>query len=183
MKIQPSEITLKNGEKYLVRSALKSDAVELLKLLYQWSSETEYLLRTPVECTVTLQDEEELLEMYEMHPLRAMILAEKDGEIVASTNVYPRTELSKGVHRAVFGIAINQSEWGKGLGIEMTKLAIDTARTLGFRQLELEVFSENVRARKLYEKAGFIEYGRLKDAAKKSDGTFMDEISMVKVLL
>lgn len=47
MKIQPSEITLKNGEKYLVRSALKSDAVELLKLLYQWSSETEYLLRTP----------------------------------------------------------------------------------------------------------------------------------------
>ncbi len=182
MKIRPSEITLKNGEKVLLRSAVKSDSVELLKAIHQWCSETEFLLRTPMECTMTLNDEEELIEAYEIHPLRAMILAEKGGEIVASASIYPKRDLLKSAHRAVFGIAIHESEWGKGLGYEMTRKAIETAKLLGFRQIELEVFSENERAVKLYEKSGFTVCGRIPDAAKKYDGTFMDEILMIKKL-
>ena len=93
MKIRKCEGRLKNGEIVLFRSANKSDAFELLKLFFQWSNESQYLLRTPEECTMTLQENEELLEIYEIHPLRAMIIAEKEGKIVATASIYPRTEL------------------------------------------------------------------------------------------
>ncbi len=182
MKIRKCEGRLKNGEIVFFRSANKSDAFELLKLFFQWSNESQYLFRTPEECTMTLQENEELLEIYEIHPLRAMIIAEKEGKIVATASIYPRTELSKGKHRAVFGITINKNEWGKGLGTEMIKKVIKTAKAIGYTQLELGVFSENLRALKLYEKMGFSECGRIPYAAKKSDGHFMDEILMVKIL-
>ena len=49
MKIRKCEGRLKNGEIVLFRSANKSDAFELLKLFFQWSNESQYLLRAPEE--------------------------------------------------------------------------------------------------------------------------------------
>ncbi len=37
---------------------------------------------------------------------------------------------------------------------------IECAKAAGYSQLELNVITENVRALSMYEKAGFVEYGR-----------------------
>ena len=37
---------------------------------------------------------------------------------------------------------------------------IECAKAAGYSQLELNVIAENVRALSMYEKAGFVEYGR-----------------------
>ena len=37
---------------------------------------------------------------------------------------------------------------------------IECARNAGYVQLELNVVAENVRAVSMYERAGFVEYGR-----------------------
>ena len=62
------------------------------------------------------------------------------------------------------------------------QLAIDQTRANGFEQLELEVYSDNSRAIHLYEKFGFERYGIQPRAFKLKDGSYRDEIIMVKML-
>ena len=82
-------------------------------------------------------------------------------------------------HRAGMGISIVRSHWGCGLGRFLMQLAVEQARALGFEQLELGVYP---RAIHLYEKGGFERYGVLPHAFKLKDGTYRDEILMVKML-
>ena len=85
-------------------------------------------------------------------------------------------------HRAVMGISVRKEYWGCGLGSYLMQLAIDQTRTNGFEQLELGVYSDNARAIHLYEKVGFERYGIQPRAFKLKDGTYRDEIIMVKML-
>ncbi|SFQ49689.1 Acetyltransferase (GNAT) family protein [Lachnospiraceae bacterium XBB1006] len=62
------------------------------------------------------------------------------------------------------------------------ELAIAQAKENGMEQLELGVFSDNDRARHLYQKYGFKEYGVNPRAFKLQDGSYRDEIIMVKML-
>jgi RimJ/RimL family protein N-acetyltransferase len=68
--------------------------------------------------------------------------------------------------RAEFGIAIGErSEWGKGHGTDATRAICD----FGFGELRLErvslfVYEGNNRARRAYEKAGFVHEGTLRRA-------------------
>ena len=56
------------------------------------------------------------------------------------------------------------------------------AKENGFEQVELGVFEDNPRAQHLYEKHGFQEQGRMLRAFRLKDGTYRDEIQMVKFL-
>ena len=63
-------------------------------------------------------------------------------------------------HRAEFGISLLKEYWGLGLGRALTEACIQCAREAGYAQLELSVVADNERAIALYEKEGFVEYGR-----------------------
>lgn len=56
-----------------------------------------------------------------------------------------------------------------------------TAEKMGYEQLELGVCEDNERARALYTRLGFEEWGRKKRAYRLKDGTYLDEIVMGKV--
>ena len=56
------------------------------------------------------------------------------------------------------------------------------ARGRGVMQLELAYAQGNDRARRLYDRLGFVETGRGPDAIRLRDGTLLDEIFMVKKL-
>lgn len=56
------------------------------------------------------------------------------------------------------------------------------AKANGFEQLELGVFEDNTEAIHIYEKFGFQKYGVQPRAFKLKDGTYRDEIIMVKML-
>ena len=81
-------------------------------------------------------------------------------------------------HRACFGIAIKEKFQGRGLGNILTEEAIAAARNLGYTQIELGVFSDNEKARNLYRKYGFEEWGQTKNAFRLKDGTYRDETIM-----
>lgn len=59
------------------------------------------------------------------------------------------------------GIAIhNEENWGKGFGTQAMKLLIDFAwKSLNLRRIELSLHEFNERARHVYEKLGFVEFG------------------------
>ncbi|WP_455014352.1 N-acetyltransferase family protein [Hominenteromicrobium sp.] len=56
------------------------------------------------------------------------------------------------------------------------------ARRMGFGQIELGVFSCNGRAKRLYEKMDFVCCGTTPRAVRYKDGSYDDEIMMVKRL-
>ena len=64
----------------------------------------------------------------------------------------------------------------------MIENVVEVARELGFEQMELEVVVGNDRARHVYESLGFVPYGVRPHALKYKDGTYADEILMVKTL-
>ena len=63
-------------------------------------------------------------------------------------------------HRADFGISIDQAYWGLGIGRALTEACIESAGIAGYKQLELNVVADNIRAIDMYKKAGFVEFGR-----------------------
>ncbi|WP_122263531.1 GNAT family N-acetyltransferase [Ornithinimicrobium cerasi] len=59
----------------------------------------------------------------------------------------------------------------RGLGTEVTRLAVDHAfATLGAHRVELEVYAFNPRARRVYEKVGFVLEGTRREALRYGDG-------------
>lgn len=80
---------------------------------------------------------------------------------------------------ALFGIAIGeQRARGKGYGTEATMLALDYAFTaLGLHNVMLTVYEFNLAGIRTYEKAGFRELGRRRQA-RFMGGRFWDEIYM-----
>jgi RimJ/RimL family protein N-acetyltransferase len=79
----------------------------------------------------------------------------------------------------LFHITIGERDaWGHGYGTEATNLMVTHAfRRLALHRVALTVFEFNPRAIRAYEKCGFVEEGRARDAIFR-DGRFWDEIHM-----
>ncbi|MBN2057343.1 MAG: GNAT family N-acetyltransferase [Candidatus Saganbacteria bacterium] len=69
------------------------------------------------------------------------------------------------------GIAIgDKSFWGKGYGSEALQAAVDLAfAVLKLRRVEAGINAENAASISLFNKAGFVEEGRLKEREKFGD--------------
>ena len=62
----------------------------------------------------------------------------------------------------------------------MLQVAQEQAEKNGFEQMELGVFADNPRPIHVYEKSGFHKVGVQPHAFKLKDGSYVDEIEMVK---
>ena len=80
------------------------------------------------------------------------------------------------------GIALYEKYWGLGIGTAMIAYLSELAKQAGLEQMELIVVADNERAKALYRKSGFIEYGRLPHGMLFDDGSYHDEILMYKEL-
>jgi RimJ/RimL family protein N-acetyltransferase len=79
---------------------------------------------------------------------------------------------------ADFGIAITKPYWDRGYGTDATGTILRLAFTeMNLHRCELTVLESNLRARRVYEKCGFREEGRLR-AARWRNGGWCDEILM-----
>lgn len=77
-----------------------------------------------------------------------------------------------------FRILIGPDGRDRGFGSEATRLIVDHAfKATDLNRIELEVFAFNPRAKRVYEKAGFVYEGTRRDALK-FDGEYIDAISM-----
>ena len=73
-----------------------------------------------------------------------------------------------------------KSYWGQGIATVMMEEMLDwVVEYSTLSRVELEVVSVNKKARRLYEKFGFEEEGRLKNGVKIGDG-YEDIILMAK---
>lgn len=170
-----------NGHEILLRSAKPEDATFMADYLKTVSGETRFLSKEADEVNLTLEQETSFIEKMNL-PRNMLIIAFVDGEYAGNCSFNTKGESRRSAHRAGFGIALFQKYTGFGLGRVLMERALGCAKKLGYEQIELTVVSNNERAKSLYKSFGFEEYGRLPNANKYDDGTFSDDIFMVKKL-
>lgn len=153
-------IILKDGRQCLLRNGDGGDGQAVLDIFILTHTQTDYLLTYPDEVTFTVEEEGEYLQKKADSDNEIEILAFVEGKIAGTAGIEQVSPKSKLRHRCDFGISVDEAYWGLGIGRALTEACIECAKAAGFEQMELEVVADNERAVKLYEKAGFIEYGR-----------------------
>jgi ribosomal protein S18 acetylase RimI-like enzyme len=84
-------------------------------------------------------------------------------------------------HGGTLGIGVRAAYRGRGLGRRLMEAALDDAWKRGFERIELWVRAPNVAAIALYERFGFVEEGRRRDAIRLDDGS-EDEVLMALIV-
>ena len=104
------------------------------------------------------------------------LVAEVGGEVVGSCSIGRAgpTALSEAGHVGELGILVRRDMRGKGVGSALLERSLAEARAK-FEIIYLSVFSNNVRARKLYERFGFTLCGQLPRFVKRGNQYFDGE--------
>ncbi len=153
-------VTLKDGRNCIIRNGTEADGKELLEVFVLTHEETDFLTTYPDENTLTPEDEAEFLKKQTESKRDIELVAEIDGRIAGCAGIDCLGDKAKLRHRASFGISLAREYWGLGIGLALTKACIACAKEAGYEQLELEVVADNSTAFSLYQKVGFVEYGR-----------------------
>ena len=154
------QIVLKNGQTAILRNGVEGDGAAVLEQFNQTHGETDYLLSYPDENSFNAEQEGSFLKRKAESDNEVEIIALVDGRVVATAGIDAIGAKYKLRHRAEFGISVLQAYWGLGVGRALLDACIECARKAGYTQLELEVVAENARAIAMYQRAGFVEYGR-----------------------
>ena len=153
-------ITLTDGRTCIIRNGTERDAEAVLSNFILTHMQTDFLTTYPEETTFTVDQEKEYLKKKADSNREIELVAEVDGKIVGTAGVNLIRAAEKTRHRASFGISIEQAFWRIGIGWALTSACIECAKAAGYSQIELEVVADNRRALELYQRAGYVEFGR-----------------------
>ncbi len=154
------KITLKNGKECLLRNAESADGAAVYENFNLTHGETDFLLSYPDEKGFTIEQEAEFLGGKAESEREVEIIAIVDDEVVATAGISSIGGKYKIRHRAEFGVSVAKKYWGLGIGKALLSACVECAKKAGYVQLELDVVADNSNAIRLYEGAGFVEYGR-----------------------
>ncbi|MFY4775439.1 GNAT family N-acetyltransferase [Metabacillus sp. RGM 3146] len=163
--------------KISIRQATPADSYAILKYTKKILDETPYMISTSKEYLNSIEDEEFWTrQTYEDGGI--ILLAFSGRSLVGLLSVNRHRRIRKR-HTCSFGISVKKSHHGKGIGsLLMNEMISWAEKQPGLEKINLEVFSNNIIARRLYQKLGFREEGRLLKDIKYVDGTYADLINM-----
>ena len=171
-------ILLKDGRECILRNGTPADAQAVLEVFQLTHGETDFLLSYPDENAFDLTGEEAFLRKLEESDNELELLAIVDGQVVGTAGIDAVGAFYKLRHRAEFGVNILKEYWGLGVGRALMEACIQCAREAGYAQLELSVVAENTRAIALYQKAGFVEFGRNPKGFRSRTAGFQEIVFM-----
>ncbi|WP_187488973.1 GNAT family N-acetyltransferase [Duffyella gerundensis] len=92
-------------------------------------------------------------------------VAERDGQVVGEISLFINSNVR--IRQTIgFGLVVDPNYGGRGVGQQLVAAAIDYAfNWFGATRLELEAFTDNQRAIRLYERMGFEQEGVRRRAA------------------
>jgi RimJ/RimL family protein N-acetyltransferase len=170
---------LKDGRKVVLRKPKWEDLDGLLELINSLVDEGAEIARS---MKVTREEEIDWLSgviVRVENGKTSFIVAEVDGNVVASSDVNPGTGYES--HVGTVGIVIKQGYRDAGLGTQIMRTQIDLAKKMELKVLTLTAFASNKRAIHLYEKVGFVHTGRIPRKHFK-DSEYIDEVIMTNSL-
>jgi putative acetyltransferase len=110
-----------------------------------------------------------------------LIVAEVDGRVIGNAGVHVASKSPRRRHAAGIGMSVHDEFQGKGVGSALIAAILDIADNwLGYRRLELTVYTDNAPAIALYRKHGFEVEGTLRDYAFRN-GEYVDAYTMARL--
>jgi RimJ/RimL family protein N-acetyltransferase len=109
--------------------------------------------------------------------MKAAVTVLLDGKPVGMSNLYIQF-FEKLKHQTLLSIVVAPGMRGQGIGTQLLEYMKKYAQeAFQIEVLHLEVYDGNP-AQRLYERAGFVVYGRHPAFIKEADGTYVDKICM-----
>ena len=164
------------GHNLRLRSAERTDIPQFLR----WINDPEVVENLEVYAPMWTVEEEGWFDAMKARPIDQHTLVievhpdchDDKWVVIGNTSFFPINQIARSVE---IGIMIGEKDyWNKGFGTE----AMRTMCRYGFEELNLNriwlrVYETNPRARKAYEKAGFVYEGTLRQAEYKH-GRYID---------
>lgn len=168
------------GERVRLRAVERED----IKSFVVWVNDPEVTRGLSLYLPMSSLDEEKWfdgLAARDPHE-KPLAIEMKDGDswrLIGNSGVF---DIEWTNRSAELGIMIGEkSVWNQGYGTEvMTLLLRHCFETLNLNRVYLRVYSENVRARRSYVKAGFVEEGCMRQAVYKHG--HYDDVVLMSVL-
>ena len=152
------------GKRVRLRAVERSD----LPKFHEWLNDSEVTDGLLVILPLSMRDEEKWFENAaqrrpEEQPLAIEIRQGRGWRLIGNLGFF---DLDTTNRSAEFGIFIgDKSEWNKGYGTEAVQLLLKHGfETLNLHRICLRVYATNPRARRSYEKAGFVHEGTFREA-------------------
>jgi RimJ/RimL family protein N-acetyltransferase len=171
-----------NGVDIMIRYCRRDDVERLMEFINTLSKEQTYITFQGEQ--VTLEEESRYVEGFlkKTEEKKAVkLLAFHKDELIGVCDITPLEKIES--HIGKLGLTIKKEWRGKGVGklLLKTTLLETEKNTVGIRIVELGVFANNPVAKRMYEKMGFIEYGKLPGGIQYR-GELVDHVYMYKLL-
>jgi RimJ/RimL family protein N-acetyltransferase len=107
-----------------------------------------------------------------------IFVADLEGEIIGLLD-FAAERKAQAAHGGELGMSVDREQRGKGVGSVLLAALIAWAPPAGISRLQLQVFENNPRAIRLYERLGFRHEGRRRGAVVV-DGRKLDVLLMAR---
>ena len=109
------------------------------------------------------------------------LVAEVDGEVVGQLTLHSNPTRPRRAHAGALGMAVRDDWHGRGVGTALMAACLDLADNwLNLTRMELEVYTDNEPAIRLYTKFGFEIEGTLRRYAYRN-GEWVDAYFMARL--
>lgn len=172
-----------NGQEIIFRYPMLGDAPTLMEYINTLSSERTFIRFQGEQ--ISLEEEEQYLKSL----LKAMkeksggaILAWHGNTLIGIIGLRPQEKIEK--HVLDFGLSVKKEYRDRGIGKALIQVMLDQVRLhlTHIKIVTLSVQANNLRALHLYQKMGFVEYGRLPMGIYRNN-EFADKILMYLQLI
>jgi RimJ/RimL family protein N-acetyltransferase len=172
----------KDNRDILIRSAVKEDAIATLNLKRSSIFDEEFQLVSPEEFNRTPEKEEEWIESHINNLCHIAIVAVLGNEVIGLID-FSNGGRQRISHTGEFGMSVDKSVRGLGIGTLLLQSLIDWAKTTDqIEKINLSVHANNDHAQGLYKKLGFVTEGIRKNDIKYGPANYVDTVIMGKVL-
>ncbi|MFG0312939.1 MAG: GNAT family N-acetyltransferase [Phycisphaerales bacterium] len=171
-------LTLRDGREVTVRHSRHGDAERVHAYICALGRSTDMILTyeddlPPIE---RIRSQIEMIPKGQFYSL--VEIDPETGDVVGNTS-FRFAVRRKLAHTADLGMGVLPSHQGVGLGTAMLTRAIEDMRAHPtIERLDLTVLARNTTARRMYERAGFVEEGVKVRGLKQPDGSYDDEVMM-----
>ncbi len=143
-----------------LRAAGPQDAAEMAAVLDRaWRAGYGVIIDPEVTAGTSVAEWQQGFEAPWPAGVRAVAAAGDDGRMLGFIRFGPQPETDDRRHAYISSVYVDPDAAGAGIGAALVGRALDQLTLDGYTSVSLWVFSENPRARRLYERCGFITHG------------------------